>query len=58
MFNRSPAHARSDSPSIDAVREFLLARPEVGAVGLVQCTSPFVRPEFLEEAYKKIVDEG
>jgi CMP-N-acetylneuraminic acid synthetase len=31
-------------------REFLLERSEVDLVALVQCTSPFVRTEFLNEA--------
>lgn len=43
-------HARSSSPSVDAVREFLDSRSEVDVVCLVQCTSPFVRPHFLSEA--------
>jgi N-acylneuraminate cytidylyltransferase len=50
VFRRSEAFAQDTSSSVDAVREFLLARPEVRVVGLVQCTSPFILPEFLERA--------
>ena len=32
-------------------------RPEVDIVGLVQCTSPFLKPEFLESAYNLMLDE-
>lgn len=57
VFRRSARHAREDSPSIEAVREFLDARPEVDVVALVQCTSPFIRPEFVAEAHR-LVTEG
>ena len=45
VFARSPHLARSDTPSVAAVQEFLSRHPEVDVVGLVQCTSPFLRPE-------------
>ena len=41
---------------MDAVREFLSARPEVDVVCLVQCTSPFVTEEFLRGALKTMGD--
>jgi len=45
VFARSPHLARSDTPSVAAVQEFLSKHPEVDVVGLIQCTSPFLRPE-------------
>ncbi len=44
VFPRSAKFASDDAASVDAVKEFLLSRPEVDIVGLVQCTSPFLRP--------------
>ncbi len=45
VFARSPQLARSDTPSVAAVQEVLSRHPEVDVVGLVQCTSPFLKPE-------------
>ncbi len=58
VFWRSPKFATAESPSVDAVREFLLEREEVDLVALVQCTSPFVQPDFLDEAYELCVQRG
>lgn len=44
VFPRSAAFAGPDSPSVEAVQEFLQSHPEVDIVALVQCTSPFLRP--------------
>ena len=55
VFARSAKYATSTAPSVDAVAEFLAARPEVDIVGLVQCTSPFLRPEFLQKVYNLFV---
>jgi CMP-N-acetylneuraminic acid synthetase len=58
VFHRSPRYAKCGTPSVDAVQEFLFNHPEVDIVGLVQCTSPFLQPEFLEKAYNLITEEG
>ena len=56
VFWRSPRFATSQSPSIEAVQEFLENRPEVDVVALVQCTSPFIREDFLNKACDLILD--
>ena len=58
VFHRSSKFAKCGSPSVDAVQEFLSAHPEVDIVGLVQCTSPFLQPEFLHKAYELIIELG
>ena len=58
VFWRSPKFATAESPSIDAVREFLLEREDVDLVALVQCTSPFIQPRFLNQAYELAVSQG
>lgn len=58
VFARSARHARHDSPSIDAVREFLSATPEVDVLALVQCTSPFVEAAFVREAVDLVRSGG
>lgn len=50
VFHRSAQYAQAESPSILAVQEWLSTRPEVDVVALIQCTSPFVKTEFLERA--------
>jgi len=57
IFPRSPKYAGPEAASIDAVVEFLQSHPEVDVVALVQCTSPFLRPDFLAEAHRLIVEE-
>lgn len=47
VFHRSPAFAQDNSSSISAVQEFLQAHPETNHVALLQCTSPFIKPEYL-----------
>ena len=58
VFHRSSKFAKCGSPSVDAVQEFLSAHPEVDIVGLVQCTSPFLQPEFLHKAYELIIEQS
>ena len=58
VFARSAQFATCSAPSVDAVAEFLAQRPEIDIVGLVQCTSPFIRPEFLQKAFRLILEEG
>ena len=58
VFHRSPKFAKCGTPSVDAVQEFLSVHPEVDIVGLVQCTSPFLQPEFLNRAYELVIERG
>ena len=57
VFARSAEFAKADTPSIKAVQEFLAQHPEVDVLGLVQCTSPFVQSQLLEQAYEKIMTD-
>ena len=58
VFHRSPRYAKCGTPSVDAVQEFLFNHQEIDIVGLVQCTSPFLQPEYLDKAYNLIIEEG
>ena len=58
VFHRSPKYAKCGTPSLDAVQEFLDEHLEVDIVGLVQCTSPFLQPEYLSKAYDLMIKEG
>ena len=58
VFCRSAKFAKCGTPSVDAVQEFLESHPEVDIIGLVQCTSPFLQPEYLSKAYDLIKEEG
>ena len=58
VFQRSARYARCGTPSVDAVQEFLIQHPEVDIIGLVQCTSPFLQPEYLGRAYDLMTEEG
>ena len=71
MFERGPEHAADAATSISAVQEFLRIhkvpsfRPhfdqlpthhqEVDVLCLIQCTSPFLQPDFLESGYKLVL---
>ena len=57
VFRRSAADAGHTTSSVASVHEFLSAHPEVGAVCLVQCTSPFVRADIIEEALGRMQAE-
>nr|XP_040220403.2 N-acylneuraminate cytidylyltransferase [Anopheles coluzzii] len=50
VFARSAMHAQDHSTSLDAVREFLDAHPEIHNFALIQCTSPFLRAHYLVTA--------
>jgi len=53
--HRRSASASSDNAtSLLAILEFLETHPEVDVVGLVQCTSPFVSADELEQACRLI----
>ncbi|XP_017779473.1 PREDICTED: N-acylneuraminate cytidylyltransferase-like, partial [Nicrophorus vespilloides] len=51
---RSSENAEDWSSSVDALREFVSCRPEVDAVALLQCTSPFQNRKYLGEALERI----
>jgi len=51
VFNRSKENASDNSTSIDAVKEFLQYYKKVEILCLVQCTSPFLQPTFLNTGY-------
>lgn len=53
VFARSEKFARDETASIDSVKEFLESHPEISKIALVQCTSPFIKPEYLQEAVEK-----
>ncbi|XP_053684724.1 N-acylneuraminate cytidylyltransferase [Sabethes cyaneus] len=50
---RSGEFARDQSTSIESTQEFLSKHPEIANVALVQCTSPFLRSQYLAEACRK-----
>lgn len=54
VFDRQAQYALDTSSSISSVQEFVNVHKEVDVVGLIQCTSPFLQPDFLESAYKLI----
>ncbi|XP_031353258.1 N-acylneuraminate cytidylyltransferase isoform X2 [Photinus pyralis] len=47
---RSAKSATDEAPSILAVQEFLIDHPYIDAVALVQCTSPFLKGTYLQQA--------
>ncbi|XP_014287069.1 N-acylneuraminate cytidylyltransferase [Halyomorpha halys] len=51
---RASYTATDSASSVLAVKEFLETHDEVTKIGLIQCTSPFLKAEFLEEAYKML----
>uniref|UniRef100_A0A146KMH0 N-acylneuraminate cytidylyltransferase n=3 Tax=Lygus hesperus TaxID=30085 RepID=A0A146KMH0_LYGHE len=51
VHHRAAYTATDTATSLIAVQEFLGQHPEVDMVALVQCTSPFLRPEYLAKAY-------
>lgn len=53
VFRRSEEFARDETASIDSVKEFLTAHPEINRIALVQCTSPFISAEYLQGAVHK-----
>ncbi|XP_077284888.1 CMP-sialic acid synthase, partial [Arctopsyche grandis] len=54
VHNRSAESATDEATSIFAVQEFLHYHPEVEVLALVQCTSPFIRAEYLQAAFSEI----
>ncbi|XP_023344475.1 N-acylneuraminate cytidylyltransferase A isoform X3 [Eurytemora carolleeae] len=55
VYNRCCEHAVDNSTSISAVQEFLKDHQEVDVLCLIQCTSPFIQPEFLDAGYKLLL---
>jgi len=56
VFRRCSENAKDSSPSIDAVQEFIKHHQEVDIVCLIQCTSPFIQPDFLDSGYKLLLE--
>uniref|UniRef100_A0A182RE15 N-acylneuraminate cytidylyltransferase n=1 Tax=Anopheles funestus TaxID=62324 RepID=A0A182RE15_ANOFN len=54
VFTRSAMHAQDHSTSLEATREFLDAHPEIKHFALIQCTSPFLRVDYLVQAAQQI----
>jgi len=55
VFNRCSENAADSSTSISAVQEFLGQHQEVDVLCLIQCTSPFIQPDFLDSGYKLLL---
>jgi len=55
VYDRNKENATDTSTSISAVKEFIQAQKEVDVVCLIQCTSPFIQPDFLESGYKMVL---
>ncbi|XP_044733615.1 N-acylneuraminate cytidylyltransferase [Chrysoperla carnea] len=47
---RSEYTATDEASSLIAVQEFIRYHPEIDVVGLIQCTSPFIKKQYLIEA--------
>ncbi|VEN52617.1 unnamed protein product, partial [Callosobruchus maculatus] len=47
---RSAESATDTASSLFAVQEFLKYHPEVNKIGLIQCTSPFIKPHYIQRA--------
>uniref|UniRef100_A0A1B6CT69 N-acylneuraminate cytidylyltransferase n=2 Tax=Clastoptera arizonana TaxID=38151 RepID=A0A1B6CT69_9HEMI len=58
VHSRDSATAVDTAESIIAVQEFLNKHLDVEVIALIQCTSPFMKPEWLVEAHNKIMNEG
>lgn len=51
---RSEESATDNASSILGVLDFLSSHKEVDVVALIQCTSPFIKVRYLEEALWKV----
>lgn len=54
VFARSATHAQDHSSSLEATHEFLHAHPEIHHFALIQCTSPFLRADYLIQAASQV----
>uniref|UniRef100_A0A3Q2PST5 N-acylneuraminate cytidylyltransferase n=1 Tax=Fundulus heteroclitus TaxID=8078 RepID=A0A3Q2PST5_FUNHE len=58
VHRRSKEVSRDCSTSLETIQEFLKENPEVSVVCNIQATSPCLHPSHLQEALKKITEEG
>ncbi|XP_015228095.1 PREDICTED: N-acylneuraminate cytidylyltransferase-like [Cyprinodon variegatus] len=58
VHRRSPEVSRDCSSSVETIQEFLRKNPEVDVVCHIQCTSPCLHPSHLQQALKKIIEDG
>jgi len=54
VHDRAAYTATDEATSLVAVQEFLEKHPAVHNIGLVQCTSPFILPDYLTEASERL----
>lgn len=54
VFERSPLHAKDETPSIESVQEFINHTNNIENIALIQVTSPFLNERYLNEAIKKM----
>ncbi|XP_075227167.1 CMP-sialic acid synthase [Lycorma delicatula] len=55
VHHRGPYTATDTASSLSAVQEFCEQHSEVEAVGLIQCTSPFIQTAWLDDAFKMLI---
>jgi len=55
IFHRNKENANDTASSISAAQEFIESHKEVDVLCLIQCTSPFIQPDFLESGYKHVL---
>uniref|UniRef100_A0A3Q2TI96 N-acylneuraminate cytidylyltransferase n=1 Tax=Fundulus heteroclitus TaxID=8078 RepID=A0A3Q2TI96_FUNHE len=58
VHRRSPEVSKDSSSSVETIQEFLRHNTEVDVVCHIQCTSPCLHPSHLQEALKKIIEDG
>ncbi|KAK5608177.1 hypothetical protein CRENBAI_003086 [Crenichthys baileyi] len=58
VHRRSPEVSRDGSSSVETIQEFLRENTEVDVLCHIQCTSPCLHPSHLQQALKKIIEDG
>uniref|UniRef100_A0A8C6K851 N-acylneuraminate cytidylyltransferase n=1 Tax=Nothobranchius furzeri TaxID=105023 RepID=A0A8C6K851_NOTFU len=58
VHRRSPQVSKDLSSSVETIQEFLRHNPEVDIVCHIQATSPCLHPSHLQQALKKILEDG
>uniref|UniRef100_A0A3Q3GFC2 N-acylneuraminate cytidylyltransferase n=1 Tax=Kryptolebias marmoratus TaxID=37003 RepID=A0A3Q3GFC2_KRYMA len=58
VHRRSPEVSKDITSSVETIQEFLRKNPEVDIVCHIQATSPCLHPSHLQEALKKILEDG
>ncbi|KAK1166738.1 N-acylneuraminate cytidylyltransferase-like [Acipenser oxyrinchus oxyrinchus] len=58
VHRRSPKVSTDSSSSLDAIQEFLRLHKEVDIIGNIQATSPCLHPNHLQDATRKIREDG